>query len=85
MSTHVYGFRSFSGVLHHFALAKLASSSIRINVAKRISKIDSISLPGIGPQYFYYPTKITDPSNDKHFVYHSKLYKRWTLLCLNTF
>ena len=76
------GFGHFSGVLHHFASAKLASSCIRVNVAKGISKIESISLPGKGPLYFYYPTKITVPSNDKDFAYHSKLYKRWTLLCL---
>ena len=32
MSTHVPGFQSFSGVLHHFVLAKLATSVIRVNV-----------------------------------------------------
>ena len=31
MSTHVPGFKSFSGCLHHFVLAKLATSSIRVN------------------------------------------------------
>ena len=31
MSTHVPGFHSFQGVLHHFILAKLAPSSIRVN------------------------------------------------------
>ena len=34
MSTHVPGFQSFSGgfFLHHFVLAKLATSSIRVIV-----------------------------------------------------
>ena len=30
MSTHVPGFQSFSGFFHHFVLAKLATSSIRV-------------------------------------------------------
>ena len=47
-------------------------------------KIKSSSQPGKGDLYFCNPTKITDPSNDKYFVYHSKLYIRWTLLCLDT-
>ena len=34
MSTQVAGFQSFSGFLHHFVLAKLATSSIRV---KRIN------------------------------------------------
>ena len=33
MSTHVRGFQSLSGVLHHFILAQLATRSIRIKVA----------------------------------------------------
>ena len=32
MNTHVAGFQSFSGFLHHFVLAKLANSSIRDTV-----------------------------------------------------
>ena len=31
MSTHLQGFRSFFRFLHHFVLAKLASSSIRVS------------------------------------------------------
>ena len=31
MSTHSPGFQAFSGFLHHFVIAKLASSSIRVN------------------------------------------------------
>ena len=31
MSTHLPGFQSFYGFLHHFVLAKLATSSIRVN------------------------------------------------------
>ena len=31
MSTHVPGFQSFSGSLHHFELAKLASISIGVS------------------------------------------------------
>ena len=30
MSTHVPGIQSFSAYLHHFVLAKLAASSIRV-------------------------------------------------------
>ena len=30
MSTHLLGFQSFSAFLHHFVLAKLASSSLRV-------------------------------------------------------
>ena len=30
MSTHIPGFQSFSGFLHHFVLAKLATSSMRV-------------------------------------------------------
>ena len=33
MSTHVPGFHSFSGCLHHFVLSKLATSSIRVKTA----------------------------------------------------
>ena len=32
MSTHLLGFQSFSGFLHHFVLAKLATTSIRVNL-----------------------------------------------------
>ena len=32
MSTHVSGFQSFPRFLHHFVLAKLATSSIRVKV-----------------------------------------------------
>ena len=32
MSTHVSGFQSFFSFLHHFVLAKLATSSIRTNI-----------------------------------------------------
>ena len=31
MSTHLTGIQSFLGFLHHFVLAKLATSSIRVN------------------------------------------------------
>ena len=31
LSTHLPGFQSFSGFLHHFVLAKLATSSMRVN------------------------------------------------------
>ena len=31
MSTHLSGFQSFSGFLHHFVFAKLATSSLRVN------------------------------------------------------
>ena len=31
MSAHVPGFQPFSAILHHFVLAKLATSSIRVN------------------------------------------------------
>ena len=31
MSTHLLGLQSFSRFLHHFVLAKLATSSIRVN------------------------------------------------------
>ena len=31
MSTHVPGFQSFLGFLHHFILAKLATSSEKVN------------------------------------------------------
>ena len=31
MSTSVPGFQSFSGFVHHFVLASLATSSIRVN------------------------------------------------------
>ena len=31
MSTHVPGFQTFFRFLHHFVLAKLATSSIRVN------------------------------------------------------
>ena len=30
MNTHLPGFQSFSGILHHFVLAKLATSSLRV-------------------------------------------------------
>ena len=30
MNTHIAGFQSFSAFLHHFVLAKLAASSIRV-------------------------------------------------------
>ena len=39
LSTHLPGFQSFPGFLHHFVLAKLAISSIRV-------KLDSLSLEG---------------------------------------
>ena len=32
MSTHLPGFRSFSRILHHFVLAKLATHSIKVNM-----------------------------------------------------
>ena len=32
MSTHVPGFQSFFSFLHHFVLAKLATSSIRVKM-----------------------------------------------------
>ena len=32
MSTHLPGFQSFSGFLHNVILAKVASSSIRVNI-----------------------------------------------------
>ena len=32
MSTHMPGFQSFTGCLHHFLLAKLAATSIRVNL-----------------------------------------------------
>ena len=31
MSTHLPGFQSILGFLHHFVLAKIATSSIRVN------------------------------------------------------
>ena len=34
MSTHLPGFQSFSGFLHHFVLAKVATSSIRVKKDK---------------------------------------------------
>ena len=34
MSTHEPGFQSFSGFLHHFVLAKLANSSIRVKISQ---------------------------------------------------
>ena len=36
MSTLVSGFQSFSGFLHNFVLAKLASNSIRVNSHLRL-------------------------------------------------
>ena len=38
MSTHMPGFQSFSGFLHHFVLAKLATSSISVNTHKPAQK-----------------------------------------------
>ena len=32
MSTHLVGFQSFSGFLHHFEIAKLATSTMRVNI-----------------------------------------------------
>ena len=45
MSTHLPGFQSFSGFSHHFALAKLASSSIRVKelcVCRGIVSVSSL-------------------------------------------
>ena len=39
MSTHLPGFQSFSNFLHHFVLAKLATSSIRVKQLSVDSRI----------------------------------------------
>ena len=45
MSTHVAGFQSFFlGFLHHFVLAKLATSNIRVKIF-RLSEQASVSSP----------------------------------------
>ena len=36
MSTHVPGFQSFFIFLHHFLMAKLATSSIRVSIVRDI-------------------------------------------------
>ena len=46
-----------------------------LNIVKHID--DTARKRGL---YFNDPAKITDPSNDNY----SKLYMRWTLLCINT-
>ena len=46
-----------------------------LNIVKHID--DTARKRGL---YFSDPAKITDPSNDSY----SKLYMRWTLLCINT-
>ena len=33
MSTHMPGFESFSGLLHHFVITKLATTSVRVKFA----------------------------------------------------
>ena len=48
-----------------------------VNADKYISKIESGSLPGKGDLYFYNPTKITDPRNDKYLVYHTQVDTAW--------
>ena len=40
MSTHVPGFLPFSALVHHFVLAKLAISSIRVNPLLPGDKLD---------------------------------------------
>ena len=39
MSTHEPGFQSFFSFLHHFALAKLATSSIRVKVKLHLAHV----------------------------------------------
>ena len=39
MSTHDQGFRPFSGILHHFVLAKLATSGIRVKVTQNYAGV----------------------------------------------
>ena len=39
MSTHVPGFLSFFMFLHHFVLAKLATSSTRVNFLEKLADV----------------------------------------------
>ena len=50
MSTHVPGFQSFSGFLSYFVMAKLATSSMRVNGIQPKSQQD---VSGVGSTYFY--------------------------------
>ena len=59
MSTHEPGFQSFLAFLHHFLLAKLATSSIRVNSQVIVKSIKNpnvnlwrrYSLAGEGPDH----------------------------------
>ena len=50
MSTHVPGFQSFFKFLHHFVLAKVATSSIRVNIWSLVEGV-IVSIPCCGTPF----------------------------------
>ena len=49
MSTHVPGFQSFSCYLHHFVLAKLATSNSRVKLVVQVNSSSDAPLASSEP------------------------------------